>query len=570
MSYMESYKTWLEGEQFDSQTKQELRAIEGNKEEIEDRFYQELEFGTAGLRGIVGAGTNRMNNYTVAKATQGLADYVHENSSNQVPKAVITYDSRKKSDEFAMITARVLAANGIKTYLFDGVRPTPETSFAVRYLKADTGVMITASHNPPEYNGYKAYGSDGAQYCTEDADKIVEKAKAVADYSQVKMISEREARESDLLLTASTEIDHAFISEIHKLTLNDDIDKGIKIVYSPMHGVGGESVLRILRERGFTHVSPVEEQLEPDGNFPTSNYPNPEAVEAFEYSIKKGKQVDADILIATDPDCDRVGLMARGRDGYVHFTGNQVGALLMDYIISTKSERNQLKENHVLVKTIVSNRFADEIAKKHGLKVHDTLTGFKNIARAMREMEAQGEDQYLFGYEESIGYLPETFVRDKDAVSATMLIAEMTGYYKKQGKSLLDRMEEIYSEYGYFEESLYSITMKGQEGRAKIEKLMNVFRDDYPKTIGSLEISEVMDFKEGLIKRADGSTEEIKLPKENVMKFIFAKDAWYAVRPSGTEPKIKFYVYSHSRDREVARSRVSCIKQKIQELVDSI
>lgn len=570
MDFMKIYEEWITDDYFDGDTKAELKLISGDEAEIKERFYQELKFGTGGLRGVIGAGTNRMNNYTVAKATQGLADYVLATSKSTEPSAVIMYDSRIRSDEFASVTARVLAANGIKTYLFEGVRPTPEASFAVRYLKADTGVMITASHNPPEYNGYKAYGNDGSQYTTDDANHIIEKAHAVGSYSNVKMISEEEARARGLLLSGPKRVDDEYVKQILELKLRDDIDKDVSIVYSAMHGVGGESVMRVLSERGFTNVHPVEEQIEPDGTFPTSRYPNPEVAEAFEYSIKKGQRVDADILLATDPDSDRVGVMVKSDEGYVHLTGNEVGALLMDYIISEKKANGTLPPKGVLVKTIVSNRFANKIAEKYGLSVIDTLTGFKNIAEAMRNMEISGEHSYVFGYEESIGYLPETFVRDKDAVSAVMLICEMAGLYKKENKSILQRLEEIYEEYGYFEESLYSITMMGEEGREKIAKLMDLFRDDYPVRIGELRLTEVMDFKEGKTKSMDGNTMEIELPRENVLKYIFEDQAWYAVRPSGTEPKIKFYVYATDPRRDVARNRVESIKAKISEIIENL
>lgn len=570
MDYMKTYQEWMTDSYFDEKTKQELSLIKDDETEIKERFYQELKFGTGGLRGVIGAGTNRMNNYTVAKASQGLADYVLETTKSSEPSAVVTYDSRIKSDEFALITARVFAANGIKTYLFEGVRPTPFASFAVRYLKAETGVMITASHNPPEYNGYKAYGNDGSQYTTDDAGRIIDKAHAVGSYSNVKMMSEDEAREKGLIVSGPNEVDEEYIENVLSLALRDDIDKDVCIVYSAMHGVGGKSVMRVLGERGFTNVHPVVEQLEPDGNFPTSRYPNPEAADAFEYSIAEGIRVKADILMATDPDSDRVGVMVKSETGYVQLTGNEVGALLMDYILKEKDSRSELPEKGVLIKTIVSNRFADRIAEKYGLKVIDTLTGFKNIAEAMRDLENEGEYSYVFGYEESIGYLPETFVRDKDAVSTAMLIAEMAGHYKQKGKTVLEKLDEIYQEFGYFAESLYSISMPGEEGRQKIDKLMELFRDDYPMRIGELRLTEVMDFKEGKTKKLDGGSIDIELPRENVLKYIFEDRAWYAVRPSGTEPKIKFYVYATDARKEVAEQRVKDIKDKIDELAKSM
>jgi phosphoglucomutase len=570
MNYKTVYDQWMTEKHFDDDTKAELRMIQDDDVEIKERFYQELKFGTGGLRGIMGAGTNRMNQYTVAKATQGLAEYVLSTSKEKEPKAVISYDSRKKSDEFAMITARVFAGNGIKTYVFDGVRPTPVASFAVRYLNADTGVMITASHNPPEYNGYKAYGDQGAQYTTEQANSIIDMAQAVGSYTNVKMLSEEKAREKGLIVDVPKDLDDDYMRRVLDLKIRDDIDKDIKIVYSAMHGVGGESIMRMFKERGFTNVHPVEEQLHPDGDFPTSRYPNPEAKGAFEYSVKKAESVSADIIVATDPDCDRVGVMVRKKKNYIQLTGNQVGALLMDYILREKKANGTLPKNGVMIKTIVSNRFANSIGEKYGLKVIDVLTGFKNIAEEMRKIELDERREYVFGYEESIGYLPETFVRDKDAVSTTMLIAEMAAYYKSEGKSILDRLEEIYREYGYFEESLFSITMEGEEGREKIAKLMELFRHDYPTSIGDLKITRFMDFREGHAKAVGGDMEPIDLPRENVLKYMFGEKAWFAVRPSGTEPKIKFYVYSRDKYINVAEDRVEAIIKKINQLVDTI
>lgn len=567
---MDKYKSWLENDYFDEETKKELISIKDDEDEIRERFYQDLEFGTGGLRGVIGYGTNRMNRYTVAKATQGLANYVLKTSGRIEKSAAISFDSRIKSEEFAMIAARVLSGNGIKTYVFDGVRPTPEASFAVRALGTDTGVMITASHNPPEYNGYKAYGNDGSQYCSEDAKKIIEEVEKIGDYSEIKMLTEEEGRRLGLIETIGKELDDQYISKILDLKIRDDIDKEIKIVYTPLHGVGGASVLRVLEQRGFKKVYPVEAQLKPDGTFPTVSYPNPEDIKAFEYAKRLAEKVGADIVLATDPDSDRVAVLSKSQEGYKSLTGNQTGALLMDYILRERKAQGSLPSNGMIVKTIVSSKFADRIAAEYGLGVVDVLTGFKNIAMAMREMEQTGEKEYVFGYEESIGYLPETFVRDKDAVSASMLIAEMAALYKKEGKTLVDKLEEIYEKYGYFEEKLYSITMSGQKGRETISRLMDKFRKEYPKKIGSLNIETVIDYKSGSVYKSDGQIETMDMERENVMKYIFSEDAWYVIRPSGTEPKIKVYIYSTDKDKHLADEKIKMISDEIDNVIESV
>lgn len=570
MDYMERYRSWLDSDYFSEDVKKELALIDGDLKEIEERFYKDLEFGTAGLRGVVGYGTNRMNIYTVGKATQGLSNYVNNTSESEQKTAVISYDGRLMSDQFANIAARVFAANGIKTYLFDGVRPTPEASFAVRELKTDTGIMITASHNPPEYNGYKAYGPDGGQYSTTDSMAITEWFVKIESFESVKIVSEEEAREKGLIVDVPSWVDEKYISEVLKLSLRDDVDKDINIVYTPLHGVGARSVLNVLGKRGFNNIHVVKEQEEPDGNFPTLTYPNPEDLKAFELSKKLAYEVDADIIIATDPDTDRVAALVKHQGDYANLTGNQMGYLLMDYVLTERKAKGDIPDNGVLVKTIVSSQFAEKIADEYGLQFRDVYTGFKNIAKAIREMEADGSGEYVFGYEESIGYLPETFVRDKDAVSTSMLIAEMAALYKKEGLTLIDKLEELYKEYGYFEEKLYSVVFTGIEGKSKMDKLMEIFRTDYPKEINGSKIVELIDYKSQKSYKGDTVSNLLFDEQENAVKYIFDDESWYVMRPSGTEPKIKVYIYSTSETREKAIQKIEAISSVVDGIIESV
>ncbi len=570
MDYMERYKSWIENDYFGEDVKKDLDSISDNLKEIEERFYKDLEFGTAGLRGVVGFGTNRMNIYTVGKATQGLSEYVNQTSENDEKTAVISYDGRLMSDVFANIAARVFAANGIKTYLFKGVRPTPVASFAVRELKTDTGIMITASHNPPEYNGYKAYGRDGGQYSTTDSMDITKVFVKIASYESVKMMSEEEAREKGLIVDVPSWVDEKYIKQVLELSLRDDIDKNINIVYTPLHGVGAEKVLKVLKERGFDNIHTVKEQEEPDGNFPTLTYPNPEDLKAFELAKELAYDVDADIIIATDPDTDRVASLVKHEGEYESLSGNQMGYLLMDYVLRERKSKGNLPEDGVLVKTIVSSRFAEKIAEKYGLGFRDVYTGFKNIAKAIREMENDGSGEYVFGYEESIGYLPQTFVRDKDAVSTSMLIAEMAALYKKEGLTLIDKLESIFEEYGYFEEKLYSKIFTGIEGRAKMDKLMEIFRNDYPTEINGSKLVELIDYKTQKSHKGDDVTELDFDEKENAVKYIFDNGSWYVMRPSGTEPKIKVYIYSTSETRDEALEKIEAISSVVDNIIESV
>lgn len=568
MDYKEKYEKWMNDPYFGNEVKEELKKIK-DEEEIKDRFYKDLEFGTAGLRGIIGYGTNRMNIFTVAKATEGISRYIKEDT-DQDKVAVISYDGRIKSKEFATIAARVFAANGIKTYIYDDVRPTPQESFTVRRLKADTGVMITASHNPPEYNGYKAYGSDGAQYSTTESKKIMEKFNEIKSFNEIKIISEKEARDKQLILDVPKFVDSEYIDKVLSLKLREDIDKTIKIVYTPLHGVGKRKVIEVLEKRNFKNISIVEEQSEPDGNFPTVDYPNPEDLKAFELSVNLAKKVNADIIIATDPDTDRVAALIKYGGNYERLSGNEMGYLLMDYILKQKKKLNLIPKKGVIVKTIVSSKFAEYIAKDYDIEVRDSYTGFKNIAKVIREMEEKNDGNYIFGYEESIGYLPETFVRDKDAVSTTMLIVEMTAAYKQDGINLIDRLEQLFKKYGYFEEKLYSVVMKGISGKEKIERLMKIFREDYPKEINGIKLIEYRDYliQKGYIR---DKVYDLKFDeKENAVKYIFEDDSWYVVRPSGTEPKIKIYIYSTKENKKDAQKRIEEISYTINQIIENI
>ncbi|AFS77301.1 alpha-phosphoglucomutase PgcA [Gottschalkia acidurici 9a] len=572
MSFLEKYNQWIKDESIDEETRKELETIKNDQAEIEDRFYKDLEFGTGGLRGIVGAGTNRMNRYTVARATQGLADYLKENSKGKPLSAVIAYDCRNKSDEFAKISALVLGGNNIKTYLFESLRPTPELSFAIRHLKADTGIVITASHNPPKYNGYKAYGSDGAQLPPKEADIVVEKAKQVGSIENVKMIDEQEARIKNLLSIIGSEIDDVYIDKVKKQSLREDIDKDINIVYTPLHGAGNVPVRRVLREVGFKNVHVVEEQSKPDPDFSTVSYPNPEDPKSFELSIELGKKVDADILVATDPDSDRIGIVSKNNDGdYTLISGNDTGALLLDYVLSGKKEKGILSKNGIVVKTIVTSEIGRKVAEYYELETIDTLTGFKFIAGKIRDFEREGNFTYEFGYEESFGYLPWTEARDKDGVLSTMLACEMAAYHKKQGKTLLEALEEIYKKVGYFTDDSYSIVLEGVEGKAKIEKIMDSFRNEYSKKIKDSNLLQVSDYKEGTVTTlATGKIEDTNLHRENVMKYVFDNESWYALRPSGTEPKLKVYISAMGTSMEESKLKVEAIREVINNKMENL
>lgn len=553
MNYKEKYSYWLENHYFDEDTKLELKSITDEKE-IEDRFYTDLSFGTAGLRGKIGAGTNRMNIYTVSLATQGLAQTIINKGQDAMKMGVaIAYDVRHYSDKFAEVAARVLAANGIKVYLFADIRPTPVLSYTIRKLKTISGIVVTASHNPKNYNGYKVYWKEGSQILDNIADEILNEIRLIEDFTQIKLMELDEAVEKGLIQYIGKEIDEAYDEDLLNKALNDDIDKNIKIIYTPLNGTGNIPVRRILKERGFTNVIVVPEQEKPDSDFTTVGYPNPEDVKAFDYAKVLGKKENADIIIATDPDCDRVAIMVKDKDGNFKFiNGNQTGALLINYILSQRHRRGDIPANGVIVKSIVTGDLSKAIANKYGVETIETLTGFKHICGKANEFDETGEYTFIFGYEESIGYVYGTTVRDKDGVNTSMFIAEMAGYYKKVGKSLLDVLEELYEEHGYYKEKLISIVLEGLEGSRRIGRIMEEFRKE-----------AIIDF-EGmkLEKTIDYLMEEDSL-RSNVLKYYLDDGSWYAIRPSGTEPKIKLYIYSKDKNSQISQKKIDIIEAKV-------
>ena len=547
MNYKQIYEEWMSNPYFDEATKQELAAIADNEKEIEERFYADLEFGTAGLRGIIGAGINRMNKYVVRRATQGLANYIKKQGGEEKGVA-IAYDSRRMSPEFSEEAALCLAANGIKAYRFESLRPTPELSFAVRHLGCIAGINVTASHNPPEYNGYKVYWEDGAQITPPHDTGIMSEVKA-AELSECKTMDKTEAEKAGLYVTIGAEVDDAYIAELKKLVLRQDcIDKygkDIKIVYTPLHGTGNLPARRVLKEIGFENVYVVPEQELPDGEFPTVSYPNPEAEEAFTLALKLAKEKDADLVLATDPDADRLGVYVKdSKTGeYITLTGNMSGCLLADYEISQMKELNgSLPEDGALIKTIVTSNLADEIAKGYDIQLIEVLTGFKYIGQQILNFETTGKGTYLFGFEESYGCLIGTHARDKDAIVATMALCEAAAYFKSQGKTLWDAMVDMYDKYGYCIDAIQSVSLKGIEGLAKISEIMETLRNNTPAKIGKYEVLSARDYKADTIKNlATGEVTTTGLPSSNVLYYDLSEDAWLCVRPSGTEPKVKFY-----------------------------
>ena len=547
MDYQKRYREWLENDYFDADTKAELTAIKENDNEIKERFYKDLEFGTAGLRGVIGAGTNRMNIYTVRKATQGLANYILKNGAESRGVA-IAYDSRRMSPEFADESALCLAANGIKAYVFESLRPTPELSFAVRKLNCIAGINITASHNPPEYNGYKVYWEDGAQITPPHDTGIMAEVEAVTDYATVKTMSLEAAKEAGLYEVIGEAVYDAYMEELKKQVIHQDaidqMNKDLKIVYSPLHGTGNIPVRRILKELGFENVYVVKEQELPDGNFPTVSYPNPEAKEAFELGLKLAKDVDADLVLATDPDADRLGVYVKDTKSgeYKVLTGNMSGCLLADYEISQTKAVKGLPKDGCLIKSIVTSNMAKAIAESYGVKLIDVLTGFKFIGQQILEFEKTGIGTYLFGFEESYGCLIGTYARDKDAIVATMALCEAAAYYKTLGKTLWDAMIDMYEKYGYYKDDIQSITLKGIEGLEKIQNILETLRKEPPAEIGGYGVQRARDYKAGTIKDLrTGETSDTGLPASNVLYYELENDAWVCVRPSGTEPKVKFY-----------------------------
>lgn len=547
MNYKELYEEWLSNTCFDDETKAELKAISDDENEIKERFYQELEFGTAGLRGIIGAGVNRMNVYTVRKATQGLANYILKVGGADKGVA-IAYDSRRMSPEFADVAALCLNANGIKAYVFESLRPTPELSFAVRELKCIAGINVTASHNPPEYNGYKVYWEDGAQITPPHDTGIMAEVKAVTDFATLKTMDKDEAVKAGLYNVIGADIDDKYIAALKKQVKHQDcidaVQKDLKIVYTPLHGTGNIPARRILRELGFENVYVVPEQELPDGEFPTVSYPNPEAAEAFELALKLAKEKDADLVLATDPDADRLGVYVKDdKTGeYITLTGNMSGCLLADYEISQIKELNGLPEDGALIKTIVTTNMADAIAEYYGVKLIEVLTGFKYIGQQILRFEQSGKGEYLFGFEESYGCLIGTHARDKDAIVATMALCEAAAYYKTKNMTLWDAMIAMYEKYGYYKDGIQSITLKGIEGLAKIQEILDALRNNTPEKFGKYKVLSARDYKKDTIK--DMVTGEVKptgLPSSNVLYYDLEDNAWLCVRPSGTEPKVKFY-----------------------------
>lgn len=542
-----NYEYWCTSPIFDDATKAELKSLEGNEDEIFDRFYRELEFGTGGLRGVIGAGTNRMNFYTVGKATQGLANFI--NKQGAAAKGVaIAFDSRRMSPEFADTAACVLAANGIKAYIFDSLRPTPELSFALRTLGCTAGIVVTASHNPPEYNGYKVYWEDGAQITAPKDAQIIGEVNAIKDYAEIKKMTTEEAKAAGLYEVIGKEIDDKYMEALKKLVLHPEAIKqmasSLKIVYTPLHGTGNVPVRRVLKELGFEQVTVVPEQELPDGNFPTVSYPNPEDKKAFALALDLAKKVDADLVLATDPDADRLGVYAKDtKTGeYKVFTGNMSGMLICEYEMSQKKALGILPDNGALVTTIVSSNMAQAVAKEYGMKFIECLTGFKYIGEQIKFFEQTGSNEYVFGFEESYGCLVGTHARDKDAVVAVMALCEAAAYYKTQGITLWDQMLNIYNKYGYYKEDLFTMTFKGADGAKKMQDMMDAYRKNTPKQVGAYKVLRLRDYKNDVITDlATGETTPTGLPKSNVLYFELENDAWFCVRPSGTEPKIKFY-----------------------------
>lgn len=576
MGYMENYEQWLANPYFDAQTKAELESIKGNEKEIEDRFYMDLEFGTAGLRGVIGAGTNRMNIYTVRKATQGLANYIAQKDA-KAQGVAIAYDSRNMSPEFAEEAALCLAANGIKAYIFDALRPTPELSFAVRKLGCIAGINITASHNPPEYNGYKVYWEDGAQITPPHDKGIMSEVKAITDYSVCKTMSKEEAVAAGAYEVIGEAIDDAYMEELKKQVIHQDainaMAKELKIVYSPLHGTGNVPARRVLKELGFENVYVVKEQELPDGNFPTVSYPNPEAKEAFELGLKLAKEVDADLVLATDPDADRLGVYVKdAKSGdYKVLTGNMSGCLLADYEITQRKEVYGLPEDGYLIKTIVTTNMADAIAKANGVGLIEVLTGFKFIGQQILGFETSGKGEYLFGFEESYGCLIGTHARDKDAIVATMALCEAAAYYKTQGKTLWDAMIDMYEKYGYYKDDIQSITLKGIEGLEKIQQILETLRRNPPVKIGAYEVLRARDYKADTIKDlATGEVTATGLPNSNVLYYELSEDAWLCVRPSGTEPKVKFYYGIKGTSLEDADEKSAELGKKVLAMIDEM
>ncbi|MDC2867618.1 phospho-sugar mutase [Bacillus sp. BP-3] len=570
MEWKKEYERWISFADLDAELKQQLEEMQNNEKKIEDSFYKNLEFGTGGMRGELGAGTNRLNVYTVRKATEGLARFIEKQGEEAKARGVVVaYDSRHKSPEFAMEVAATLGAHGIKTYVFESLRPTPELSFAVRYLHTYSGIVLTASHNPPEYNGYKVYGDDGGQLPPKEADELIHYVNDVSDELTVEVADVEQLKQNGLLQIIGQEVDDAYLEQLKTVILDKELVKEIgqdlKIVFSPLHGTSNIPARRGLEAVGFKNVTVVKEQEQPDPDFSTVKSPNPEEHAAFELAIQYGEEIDADVLIATDPDADRLGVAVRNHDGeYQVLTGNQTGALMLEYLLSQKKEQGILPANGVVLKTIVTSELGRTIAKSYGLDTIDTLTGFKFIGEKIKQYEASGEYEFQFGYEESYGYLIRPFCRDKDAVQSVLFACEVAAYYKAQGKTLYDGLLEVFEKYGYFREGLVSLTLKGKDGAEQMQNMMTSFRENRPTEVASLEVTIAEDYKASVrTKVEENATEEIKLPKSNVLKYYLADGSWFCLRPSGTEPKIKFYFGVQGDSLQHSEEKLEEIKKAI-------
>ncbi|MBH0165462.1 phospho-sugar mutase [Fictibacillus sp. 7GRE50] len=573
MSWETTYEKWVGNEELEQPLKAALEEIKENRTALEDCFYKNLEFGTGGMRGEIGPGTNRMNTYTVRKASLGLAHFIEEQGEKAKKRGVaIAYDSRHLSPEFAMEAAKTLASQGIQAYVFESLRPTPELSFAVRYLKAYSGIVITASHNPPEYNGYKVYGPDGGQLPPKEADEVIGKVNAVDDELSIAVRSEEELKSEGLIQVVGEEIDKAYMDQLIKISLNREVIKemhDLSIVFTPLHGTANIPVREGLQQLGFTNVTVVKEQEQPDANFSTVKSPNPEEHAAFELAIKYGQETDADILMATDPDADRVGIAAKNSKGeYQILTGNQTGALMIEYILSQREEKGSLCSKGIIFKTIVTSELGRVIAESYGLTCEDTLTGFKFIGEKIKEYEKSGKHTFIFGYEESYGSLIGDFVRDKDAVQACLMGAEMAAYYKKQGKTLFDALDDVYKKHGFYKEGLESLTLKGKSGAEQIENLLAGFRAEMPLEVNGQKLVVSEDYKASVqYDVVKDEKSDIHLPKSNVLKYQLEDGSWFCVRPSGTEPKVKFYFGVTADSHKNADEALVNLKQSVMDLV---
>ena len=576
MDYLEKYEFWLASEAFDDETKAELEAIKGDKKEIKERFYKDLEFGTGGLRGIIGAGTNRMNKYTVGKATQGLASYILKNNPEGAKMGVaIAYDSRNMSPEFAERAALVLNANGIKSYIFDELRPTPELSYAVRSLGCTAGIVVTASHNPPEYNGYKVYWADGAQVVAPKDRGIIEEVNAVADFADIKTIDKEEAVKAGLFNVIGSDIDDGFVNAVLEQAVRpEEVKKAedMVIVYTPLHGTGNKPVRRVLKEAGFTNVFVVPQQELPDKNFSTVGYPNPEDPKAFTLAIELAMEKNADIVVGTDPDADRIGVVIKDKDGgYSVMTGNMTGALLTEYVLGGRKEKGRLPKNAAVIKTIVTTEMVRAIAENYDAQLIEVLTGFKYIGEKIKQFEEDNSRTFVFGFEESYGCLSGTYARDKDAVGAAMLVCEMAAYYKNRGMTLYDALNELYEKYGVYREGVKSVTLKGIDGAEQIQKIMAYLRANTPIEFAGHRTIWKKDYKtKEFVNIATGETEESTLPVSDVLYYNLEDGAWLCVRPSGTEPKIKFYMGVRGISVKEAERKVEAMENAVDELLECV